>query len=138
MSLPGHPDVDTAVELRLVVPDADAVALPVALRYALTDPFAVTVAFRGDDVSVEWVFARELLLTGLEHPCGDGDVHVWPSWRNGQDLVLIALSSPDGRAVLEADATDLRTFLDATIALVPPGEETAHVDLDAAIAELIS
>jgi len=137
VSLSGHPDVDTAVELRLVVPDADAVSLPVALRYALTDPFAVTVAFHGDDVSVEWVFARELLLTGLEHPCGDGDVHVWPSWRSGQDLVLIALSSPDGRAVLEADATDLRTFLDATVALVPPGDEITHVDLDAAIAALL-
>jgi hypothetical protein len=133
-----HPDVDTAVELRLVVPDADAVALPVALRYALTDPFAVTVAFQGDDVSVEWVFARELLLTGLQHPCGDGDVHVWPSWRSGQDLVLIALSSPDGRAVLEADATDLRTFLDATVALAPPGTEAEYVDMDAAIAAMLS
>lgn len=138
MSLSPHADVDTSVELRLVVPDADAVSLPVALRYRRADPFAVTVAFSGDDVSVEWVFARELLLTGLNHPCGDGDVHVWPSWRGGNDLVLIALSSPDGRAVLEADATDLRSFLDATIELVHPGTETDHVDVDAAIATLFA
>lgn len=138
MSPTPHADVDAAVELRLVVPDADAVSLPVDLRYSITDPFAVTVAFSGDDVTVEWVFARELLLTGLEHPCGDGDVHVWPSWRAGQDLVLIALSSPDGRAVLEADAADLRSFLDATIQLVRPGTETDHVDLDAAIAALLA
>jgi hypothetical protein len=138
VSLTPHADVDAAVELRLVVPDADTVTLPVDLQYSLSDPFAVTVAFRGDEVTVEWVFARELLLTGLQHPSGDGDVHVWPSWRGGQDLVLIALSSPDGRAVLEADAEDLRSFLDATIDLVRPGTETDHVDLDAAVSALLT
>lgn len=137
MSLTPHAGVDAAVELRLVVPDADAVSLAADLRYSLSDPFAVTVAFGGDDVTVEWVFARELLLGGLEHPSGDGDVHVWPSWRAGQDLVLIALSSPDGRAVLEADTLDLRSFLDATIDLVRPGTETEHVDIDAGIASLL-
>lgn len=137
MSLSPHADVDTTVELRLVVPDADAVSLPVALRYSVSDPFAVTVVFSGDDVSVEWVFARDLLLTGLQHPSGDGDVHVWPSWRAGSDLVLISLSSPDGRAVLEADAADLRSFLDATITLVRPGSEAEHVDIDAAVTALL-
>ena len=137
MSLSPHADVDTAADLRLVVPDADAVSLPVALRYRVVDPFAVTVAFSGAEVSVEWVFARDLLLTGLTQPCGEGDVRVWPSWRSGKDLVLIALSSPDGRAVLEANAGDLRAFLDATVRLVRPGTESDHVDLDAELAGLL-
>lgn len=128
--------VDAEVELRLVVPDAGTVPLRVALRYGIDDPFAVTAAFAGDGMTIEWVFARDLLLNGLEQPSGEGDVHVWPSWGSGRDLVLLSLSSPDGQAVLEADAADLRSFLDRTTALVPLGGESRHVDVDAELASL--
>jgi len=132
------PDVDLEVALRLVVPDADAVPLPVSLRYAAADPYAVTVAFRGDDVSVEWVFARDLLLSGLNGPCGYGDVHIWPGNRSRQELVFISLTSPDGQAVLEADRRDVGDFLDQTTYLVPPGREDDFVNLDAEIALLLA
>lgn len=138
MSRTPHADVDLAVALRLVVPDADAVSLPVALRYAARDPYAVVVAFRGEDVSVEWVFGRDLLLTGLDAPCGDGDVQIWPGAGADADLIFISLSSPDGRAVLEAYRDDLRDFLDRTIRLVPPGLENDFVDLDAEISTLLA
>lgn len=130
-------DVDLAVALCLVVPDADAVPLPVSLRYAAADPYAVTVAFRGDDVSVEWVFARDLLLAGLNSPCGYGDVHIWPGSRQGQHLVFVSLTSPDGQAVLEADRDDVHRFLDETAEVVPPGQEDQFIDLDAEIALLL-
>ena len=132
-----HADVDLAIDLRLVVPDADAVRLPVALRYAARDPYAVVVAFRGDDVSVEWVFARDLLLSGLHGPCGEGDVHIWPGGHGGSDSVFISLSSPDGRAVLEARRDDLSDFLERTTRLVPPGFENRFVDLDVEISHLL-
>lgn len=128
--------VDAEVELRLVVPDAGTVPLRVALRYGIDDPFAVTAAFAGDGTTVEWVFARDLLIGGLERPCGEGDVHVWPSHGSGRDLVLLSLSSPDGQAVLEADAAELRRFLDMTLDLVPTGGESVHVDVDAELAAL--
>jgi hypothetical protein len=130
--------VDTEVELRLVVPEAGTVPLRVALRYGIDDPFAVTAAFQGDGLTIEWVFARELLIGGLERPCGEGDVHVWPSWGSGRDLVLLSLSSPDGQAVLEADAADLRAFLDRTLDVVPVGHESVYVDVDAELATLFS
>jgi hypothetical protein len=130
--------VDTEVELRLVVPEAGTVPLRVALRYGIDDPFAVTAAFAGDGLTIEWVFARDLLVGGLEQPCGEGDVHVWPSWGGGRDLVLLSLSSPDGQAVLEADASDLRAFLDRTLDLVPAGSESEHVDVDSELATLFS
>lgn len=128
--------VDVDVELRLVVPDAGTVPLRVALRYGTEDPFAVTAAFQGDGVAIEWVFARDLLCGGLDRPCGEGDVHVWPSDGPDGALVLLSLSSPDGQAVLEADAPDVRAFLDRTLALVPAGAEGEHVDLDGELAEL--
>jgi hypothetical protein len=131
-------DVEASVQLRLVVADADAVPLPVSLRYSAADPYAVRAVFSGDGIEVEWVFARDLLRTGLVTPIGDGDVHVWPSWGTGRELVMISLTSPDGQAVLEAGAEDVRTFLDRTALVVPDGEESLYLDLDAAVARLLT
>lgn len=131
-------DVDIEVTLRLVVPDSGPVPLPVSLRYLATDPYAVRALFRGGDgeTSVEWVFARDLLVDGLERASGLGDVHVWPSKGTDGDLVVIALSSPDGRAVLHADADDLRIFLARTLAVVPAGQETSHLDIEDVLVRL--
>ena len=131
-------DVEASVQLRLVVADADAVPLPVSLRYSATDPYAVRAVFSGDGMEVEWVFARDLLRTGLASPVGDGDVHVWPSWGTGRELVMISLTSPDGQAVLEAGSDDVRRFLDRTAAVVPDGEESLYLDLDAAVTRLLA
>jgi hypothetical protein len=132
-----HVDVESSVQLRLVVADADAVPLPVSLRYSATDPYAVRAVFSGDGMEVEWVFARDLLRTGLVCPTGDGDVHVWPSWGTGRELLMISLTSPDGQAVLEAAADDVRRFLDRTAAVVPDGEESSHLNLDTELQRLL-
>jgi hypothetical protein len=87
---------------------------------------------------VEWVFARDLLRHGLSNPTGDGDVHVWPSWGTGRELLMISLTSPDGQAVLEASADDVRSFLDRTTAVVPDGQESDFLDLDAALTRLLA
>ena len=131
-------DVEASVQLRLVVADADAVPLPVSLRYSASDPYAVRAVFSGDGMEVEWVFARDLLRTGLSTPTGDGDVHVWPSWGTGRELLMISLTSPDGQAVLEATTDDVRSFLDRTTAVVADGDESSHLDLDAALTRLLS
>jgi hypothetical protein len=133
-----HMDVEASVQLRLVVADADAVPLPVNLRYSATDPYAVRAVFSGDGMEVEWVFARDLLRHGLSNPTGDGDVHVWPSWGTGRELLMISLTSPDGQAVLEASADDVRSFLDRTTAVVPDGQESDFLDLDAALTRLLA
>jgi hypothetical protein len=133
-----HVDVEASVHLRLVVADADAVPLPVSLRYSAADPYAVRAVFSGDGMEVEWVFARDLLRTGLATPVGDGDVHVWPSWGTGRELLMISLTSPDGQAVLEAAADDVRAFLDRTAAVVPDGEESGYLDLDSTLTRLLA
>lgn len=133
-----HVDVEASVHLRLVVADADAVPLPVSLRYSSADPYAVRAVFSGDGMEVEWVFARDLLRNGLARPVGDGDVHVWPNWGTGRELLMISLTSPDGQAVLEAGADDVRAFLDRTAAVVPDGDESIHLDLDSTLTRLLS
>jgi len=132
-----HVDVEATIQLRLVVADADTVPLPVSLRYSARDPYAVRAVFSGDGMEVEWVFARELLRRGLSAPIGDGDVHIWPSWGTGRELLMISLTSPDGQALLEAVADDVRHFLDRTAVVVTEGQESNHLDLDVELRRML-
>lgn len=129
--------IGAEVELRLIIPDTAKVPVSVDLGYDTEDPFAVTAAFRGDEGTVEWVFARDLLHEGLDRPSGEGDVQVWPGVEDGREVVLVSLNSPDGHAVLEADAGDLRRFLARTLDMVPAGTEGAHLHVDQELLALL-
>lgn len=106
--------------------------VPATFTYRSNDPYAVRVVF-GERVGtqVEWVFARELLIEGLRHTSGTGDVRVrrQPAvpGREGPDRVHISLSSPEGRAVLSMLPSDLETFLASTRAVVVYGSEHQHM-----------
>lgn len=53
--------------------------IPVELRYAAADPYAVRLTFHlPGDAPVTWAFGRELLVDGVAGPCGDGDVRIEP------------------------------------------------------------
>jgi hypothetical protein len=102
-----------------------------ALRYTSQDPFAVTMVFVAEDSApVEWVFARDLLVTGVRRPAGVGDVHVFPAGGS----VVLDLVSPDGAARLVADADVLTSFADDMLAAVPAGREMDYIDLDLELA----
>src|SRR5690606_28226890 len=97
--------VERELELRLILSPERALPVPARLVYRADDPYAVHVAFHvTSEQPVHWTFARELLVEGVFRPCGYGDVRVWPSKADGRSLVLMALSSPDGDALLEAPA----------------------------------
>ncbi|AMW15077.1 MULTISPECIES: SsgA family sporulation/cell division regulator [Streptomyces] len=131
-SAPTPRTVWCTLHLRLVVSSDSTLPVPVELRYAPTDPYAVHTTFHtGAEETTEWVFARELLTEGLRRPTGTGDVHIWPSHSHGHPVVCIALSSPEGEAaLLEAPAGALRSFLRRTYAEVPPDTEHHHIDTD--------
>lgn len=132
------PGVSCELEVNLVGPDEDVVAVPVALHYDTSDPYAVRSTFHtGHGDGVRWVFARELLAEGMRTAAGDGDVRVWPSVTRGQPVVCIGLRSPDGAALLEAPAPTVRSFLAETFTLVPEGSEARLLDLDATVAALL-
>jgi hypothetical protein len=129
--------VSTGVTMRLVV-DGDAdIPVPTTLGYDATAPFSVSAVFHTKDGDVVWVFGRDLLCDGLHGPVGHGDVIVWPSQHIGRSVVCIALSSPSGNALLEADRRDVVTFLRATFVVVPIGSEMDAQDVDAELAELL-
>ena len=130
--------VAVPMELRLQVPQQQSLPLPVYLRYCVDDPFAVSVAFQGPDEEVTWVFARDLLADGLDRPQGAGDVTVKPVRRAGRDVLVSGLASPDGTAELEADADEVRAFVDLCENVLPRGREHTVLDLDQALAELLA
>lgn len=114
-------------------------AAPVVTRwtYSTDDPFAVTLEIqtRGNRF-VDWVLARELLVTGLNTPVGIGDVRVRPAQFGEWEVTLVEIRSLDGHAVLEVDRDLLRQFVEATIEVVPLGDESAAVDMDAEIEKI--
>ncbi|MFJ6378707.1 SsgA family sporulation/cell division regulator [Kitasatospora sp. NPDC092039] len=112
------------------------VAVEAALRFDTASPYAVCLAFPplGDDDRAQWTFARDLLDQGRHGPVGCGDVTVAPG---PEDRVLITLRSPAARAVISIPAAVVTAFLLDSFRLVPAGTETEHLDVDAALAQLL-
>ncbi|GAA3832443.1 MULTISPECIES: SsgA family sporulation/cell division regulator [Amycolatopsis] len=117
----------------------DGYDVPVFSRWSYTtaDPYAVTLSFRADRGRwVEWCFARDLLVEGLNGPAGEGDVRIRPDVTAGPDQLMMELESPDGYAIVEFSREGAARFIASTHTLVPLGAEGALVDVDGFIAEI--
>ena len=131
--------VTQAVKLELIDSAGTATPIEAELRYDPAGPYAVTTVFMTGASQVRWTFGRDLLSAGLYEPAGDGDVHVWPCLDSaGHAVVIIELCSPDGEALVQALTGDLRTFVDAMYAAVAADNESALVDVDAAITAIFA
>ncbi|MEU4051524.1 SsgA family sporulation/cell division regulator [Streptomyces olivaceus] len=135
-----HPTVvERELELRLVLSPETSIPVPALLGYHSDDPYAVHITFHIDSGQpVHWTFARDLLVEGVFRPSGNGDVRVWPSKTEGRSVVLMALSSPDGDALLEAPTPQVSAWLERTLRAVPPGSEGGRLGLDDGLAELLA
>ncbi|MGW4379123.1 SsgA family sporulation/cell division regulator [Kitasatospora sp. NPDC004531] len=115
------------------------VALTAQLRFETTLPYGVCLAFpsRGPEgETIEWFFGRDLLDEGRRTPCGDGDVLVAPG-PDGRVLVTLSPSSA-GRAVISIPGDAVDALLADAFALVAPGTESEHLDLDSVLAQLLA
>jgi len=131
--------VSHALTLELIDANGQATPLEAELCYDSFDPYAVAACFDTGEARVRWVFARELLSSGLYEPTGDGDVHVWPCLdARGRAVTIIELSSPDGEALMQARSDDVTAFLRRTELLVPSGSEADLIDMDEAITQLLA
>ncbi len=131
--------VTQSVTLELIDASGAATPMQADLQYDPRDPYAVTAVFMTGAGNVSWTFGRDLLVEGVYEPTGDGDVHVWPCLdADGHAVVIIELCSPDGEALVQARTGDLTTFVERITALVAPGAESEHLDLDATIAAIFA
>ncbi|MCH0563811.1 MULTISPECIES: SsgA family sporulation/cell division regulator [unclassified Streptomyces] len=134
-----HTVVERELELKLVLSPEHSVPVPARLSYRTGDPYAVHVTFHiNSDHPVRWTFARELLVEGVFRPCGHGDVRVWPTKVDGRSVVLMALTSPDGDALLEAPTPQVSAWLERTLRVVPPGTEGGQLGIDDALDQLLA
>lgn len=134
---PSVPDLTQRVGLQCLDARGRSIELPAGLRYDPLDPWAVEIAFGRPGGEVRWLVARELLLVGRTDPVGEGDVMVSPSIdEQGRAAVILELRSPSGRLIAQLATRELTTFLDRTVAAVPPGTEI--VDLDGLVSTLLS
>ncbi|MEU0391244.1 SsgA family sporulation/cell division regulator [Streptomyces sp. NPDC006208] len=134
-----HTVVERELELDLVLSPEHSIAVPTRLTYRTADPYAVHISFHiHSEHPVNWTFARELLVEGVFRPSGDGDVRLWPTKRNGCNVILLALSSPDGEALLEASSEVVSAWLERTLRVIPPGCESERLGIDDALAELLA
>ena len=151
--------ISAELGLRLVVPQQTIVPLVASMYYSGSDPYAVRMAFHvGTDEPVEWIFARDLLATGIESRQGEGDVQVWPSpmscaetddldvigpaatqgpQGSGGKVLNIELSSPFGQAHFEAPAQAMSAFLARSYQIVPAGKESSHIDIETELNDLL-
>jgi hypothetical protein len=128
-----------AVAVELVGEAGHPSCLEAELQYNPDDPYAATVMFNLAHKQVRWTFSRDLVVDGLDEPTGDGDVRVRPSLdRDARACVLVELTSPQGRALVQIPGKELRKFVQRMTMLVPSGEESQHIDIDAAVAALLT
>ncbi|MFD7917443.1 SsgA family sporulation/cell division regulator [Streptomyces sp. NPDC059752] len=134
-----HPVIERELELKLVLSPERSIPVPARLIYLTHDPYAVHITFHiGSNIPVNWTFARELLVEGVFRPCGHGDVRIWPTKVDNKAVLCMALTSPDGDALLEAPAGSVSAWLERTLRVVPPGTETERLGLDDALVELLA
>ncbi|WP_155054659.1 SsgA family sporulation/cell division regulator [Streptomyces blattellae] len=131
--------VERELELKLILSPERSIPVPARLSFRSDDPYAVRISFHIDsDSPVHWSFARDLLVEGVFRPCGNGDVQVWPTKSEGRSVVVVALSSPDGDALLEAPAAQVSAWLERTLRVVPPGTEGEQLGIDDALDQLLA
>ncbi|MEU4179954.1 SsgA family sporulation/cell division regulator [Streptomyces sp. NPDC026589] len=131
--------VERELELKLVLSPERSIPVPARLTYRTDDPYAVHIAFHiGSESPVHWTFARELLVEGVFRPCGHGDVRIWPTKVAGRGVICVALTSPDGDALLEMNSAAVAAWVERTLRVVPPGSESDRLGIDEALAELLA
>ena len=131
--------VSQVLLLELVDPSGAVAPLQTELSYDPADPLAVSATFSTVAGRVRWTFGRDLLIEGLVEPVGDGDVHVWPCVDNdGNSVVIIELCSPDGEALVQARTSEITAFVERMTRSVAAGAEGALLDVDAAIAAILT
>lgn len=131
--------IERELELRLVLSPDYSVSVPARFSYRTADPYAAHVSFHiGSENPVNWTFSRELLVEGVFRPCGHGDVRIWPTKVQRRSVICMALTAPEGDALLEVPSAPVASWLERTLRAVPPGSESARLDWDDELHEMLA
>ncbi len=91
---------------------ADGVPIPTEMIFEGQDPYTVEFVFHtSSSTETKWTFAKEL-LDDLESNDNTGDGDVQFELDEGAHILSMAISSPEGYAVVEFDPCAVDEFLD--------------------------
>jgi hypothetical protein len=136
--------ISAGQDLWLIGPDDMTVPLTCGLHYSRKDPYAVRMSLDSNTGKpVQWFISRDLLAAGMYAPEGIGDVRAWPAAAEngastGRKTLNIELGPPGGYVHFETSAAGVGAFLARTYDLVPGGQESAFLNLDTELAELLN
>lgn len=107
--------------------------------YRVEEPYTVRLQVPAG-TGLMWLLARDLLFVGTQRSAGEGDVRVSPyeTWMRRTVVVQLRDAVFGDGIQLHLPARELVAFLRSTYRLVPPGDESAYLNLDAALAWLTS
>lgn len=113
---------------------------PMILSYNMDTPYGVEIQLSPD---VTWVFARELLIAGMEKRTGDGDVVVEPCLLKSYDndftnYIKITFRNDIDQISIYIKQEVVTHFISAILNVVPLGLEANHLNIDAIDDELNS
>lgn len=112
---------------------SDIRCIPMRLSYDPDEPYTIVMLIHGNDSA--WMFSRDMLVDGLHGHVGYGDVRIWPSELDENDI-MFALSSQDGYASFSIKRTTIMRFLTRTFTLVPFGAESDYIKIGDTISGL--
>ncbi|MCW2786917.1 MAG: sporulation and cell division protein SsgA [Marmoricola sp.] len=131
--------ITEAMRMEFVDTKGTATPLNASFEFDPSDPYAVSILFKGEPAPVRWTFARDLLIEGFYEPTGDGDVHVWPCLSaEGSAVVILELNSPSGEVLVQVSSRALSMFIRQMVGTVPQGSEDDLLDYDDELTALLS
>jgi len=105
--------------------------------YRSDDPFAVMMSIsRPSGRWIDWLLSRDLLIEGLAGPAGIGDVRLAPFTDEEFDVLEVRIGDDQGFASLEFDRDLIERFLEASFDIVPAGDESTVIDVEAEIEKI--
>jgi len=137
-------ELDALVAGRMSLGEGGLHTCDVQMRYSARDPLVVRLSASRTDPFNSGLYcglcvvSRDLLRAGLNGPAGICKVHVMPVAlpdRRLQVAILIRGQGQDLKVVLDHQAVLL--YLKRTYAIVPLGMETAGIDIDREIDQLL-
>jgi hypothetical protein len=107
------------------------------LGYDSAEPYAIRLSLHAcDHRTVDWLFARDLLEAGVRGRAGLGDVAAEPIFACNDKFVRITLRTNGGVFYAQLPSRAVSSFLRRTHAIVRPGTEHRHLELDRLIHRL--
>lgn len=132
--------MDVIMEVAAEVDDHGTVKL--WFSYDKAKPYEVLMIVTAPTTKQEvpWILSRDMLSVGRRRRVGIGDVTVRPYYADPDDFsrpgcVHIHLESDDGECDIRFPVEALDGFIKDTEALVRPGAESEHLDLDRGLAD---